>query len=126
VYFGDIGRNSTTLIHYFENNGARRCSPDENPAEYMLDVIGAGATATSQKNWHDVWKHSKEAAEVQREVDEIQHDGLNRPPVATTRHSEFAAPWSLQAVELMQRNAQRHWRDSTYLIAKLGLNIIAG
>ncbi|KAG6819856.1 hypothetical protein H0H93_007942, partial [Arthromyces matolae] len=31
VYFGDLGRNATTLINYFEKNGSRLCAPDENP-----------------------------------------------------------------------------------------------
>ena len=31
VYFGDLGHNSTTLIDYFERNGARKCLPEENP-----------------------------------------------------------------------------------------------
>jgi ABC-2 type transporter len=31
VYFGDIGSRSKQLLEYFENNGARICSPDENP-----------------------------------------------------------------------------------------------
>lgn len=35
VYFGDIGKNSETLLNYFESNGAAKCEPEENPAEYM-------------------------------------------------------------------------------------------
>jgi len=31
VYAGDIGHNATTLIKYFERNGARTCLPHENP-----------------------------------------------------------------------------------------------
>jgi len=31
VYFGDLGRNATTLINYFERNGGRHCDPIENP-----------------------------------------------------------------------------------------------
>lgn len=31
VYFGDVGHNATTIIHYFERNGGRTCLPDENP-----------------------------------------------------------------------------------------------
>jgi len=73
----------------------------------MLDVIGAGATASSETNWHDVWQRSNEAAELQREVDKIRHDGFNSPPVVITRRSEFAAPWSFQVVELIKRSAQR-------------------
>ncbi|KAF8751885.1 ABC transporter, partial [Rhizoctonia solani] len=59
-YFGDLGENSSTLISYFEQNGARKCQSDENPAEYMLDVIGAGATATSAIDWHATWKAAPE------------------------------------------------------------------
>jgi len=58
VYFGDLGHNSTTVIHYFEENGSRKCDADENPAEFMLDVIGAGATGTSEIDWHTIWRHS--------------------------------------------------------------------
>ena len=31
VYFGDIGPRSAVMIDYFERNGARKCSDDENP-----------------------------------------------------------------------------------------------
>jgi ATP-binding cassette subfamily G (WHITE) protein 2 (SNQ2) len=34
TYFGNIGDNSRVLLDYFERNGARRCTPEENPAEY--------------------------------------------------------------------------------------------
>lgn len=126
VYFGDLGHNSTTLINYFEKNGSRSCSSDENPAEFMLDAIGAGATATSDRDWYDIWQHSKESAEVQRTVDQIHEDGVNRPPVETSRHSAFAASWGQQTMELIKRSSLRNWRDPTYLFAKLILNIVGG
>ena len=37
VYFGDIGENSSTLLGYFERQGARPCGKEENPAEYILE-----------------------------------------------------------------------------------------
>ncbi|KZP27013.1 pleiotropic drug resistance ABC transporter [Athelia psychrophila] len=126
VYFGDLGENSSTLIRYFEENKARPCQPEENPAEYMLDVIGAGATATSAQDWHDVWVRSKECSELERQVDQIHQDGINRPAVETARHSEFASSWMTQTIALCDRNAKRHWRDPTYLMAKLVLNIVGG
>lgn len=126
VYFGDIGPNSMTLIKYFERNSSRTCLPEENPAEFMLEVIGAGAMTTSEQDWHSIWKCSREAKQVQREVDAIHMDGSNRPPAGTSHHSEFAASWGYQTVELLRRNAQRHWRDPTYLMAKLALNISGG
>jgi ATP-binding cassette subfamily G (WHITE) protein 2 (PDR) len=33
VYFGDIGKNSETLLKYFESNGAEKCGENDNPAE---------------------------------------------------------------------------------------------
>ena len=36
VYFGDIGTRSSIMIDYFERNGARQCSDDENP--YVLSL----------------------------------------------------------------------------------------
>ena len=31
VYFGDLGQHCSTLIDYFQRNGARKCTPEENP-----------------------------------------------------------------------------------------------
>lgn len=38
VYFGDLGDKASTLLNYFDRNGARTCSETENPAEYILEV----------------------------------------------------------------------------------------
>ncbi|KAH9484099.1 Brefeldin A resistance protein [Psilocybe cubensis] len=126
VYFGNIGHNATTLIEYFEKNGGRKCLPHENPAEYMLDVIGAGATATSDLDWYEIWKKSQEAVKLQEEIDAIHTEGRNRPAVTTEIHNEFATPWGYQVKELFKRNASSFWRDPDYLMAKLVLNAIGG
>ncbi|KAF9461727.1 pleiotropic drug resistance ABC transporter [Collybia nuda] len=126
VYFGDIGHNATKLIHYFETNGARHCAPTENPAEYMLDIIGAGATATSEQDWHAIWKKAPESTSVQQEIDAIHAEGRSRPAVEATLHSEFASSWGNQFFQLFNRGSRAHWRDPTYLFAKLILNIFGG
>ncbi|KAG6850300.1 hypothetical protein H0H93_015242 [Arthromyces matolae] len=126
VFFGDIGHNATSLISYFERNGSRRCHPDENPAEFMLDVIGAGATATSEQDWHDIWLRSDEAKVLENEVEVIHTEGRNRPAIEAAYHHEFATNWFYQTSLLLKRNAQDYWRSPTYLISKLVLNISAG
>ncbi|KAI9872194.1 MAG: ATP-binding cassette transporter snq2, partial [Watsoniomyces obsoletus] len=45
AYFGDIGDSSRTVIDYFESNGAFQCPGSANPAEYILDVVGAGVNS---------------------------------------------------------------------------------
>ena len=95
-------------------------------AEFMLDVIGAGATATSAENWHEIWNASKHSLQLQQELDAIHSEGRNRPPVKATFHSEFAASWIYQTIQLSKRDAAAHWRDPTYLVAKLALNSVGG
>ncbi|KAI0074337.1 hypothetical protein K474DRAFT_1648129 [Panus rudis PR-1116 ss-1] len=126
VYFGDLGYHCETLINYFERNGARKCGPEENPAEYILAVTGAGATAHSDRDWHEVWDRSPEAEQVQRDLEQIHAEGRSRPPPQATYKSEFATSWVYQFGLLFTRELQDHWRNPTYLMSKLGLNIVAG
>lgn len=92
----------------------------------MLDVIGAGATASSKQDWYEIWKGSKDAMEVQRDIERIHTEGRNRPAIEATLRTEFATSLGYQIYELTKRNTQSHCRDATYLVAKLVLNIASG
>lgn len=76
VYFGDIGENSKAMISYFERNNHGACPATANPAEWMLEVIGAAPgrqlistgsrrgvrapnTATCKSNWRSSRPRSK-------------------------------------------------------------------
>ncbi|KAG6805126.1 hypothetical protein H0H93_005568, partial [Arthromyces matolae] len=95
-------------------------------AEFMLDVIGAGATATSAQDWHEIWLKSDESKRLQTEVETIHSEGRERPAVEATLHHEFATSWFYQVALLLRRNAQAYWRNPTYLMSKISLNIIGG
>ena len=92
----------------------------------MLDVIGAGATATSATDWHSVWKKSPESVSLKEELTKIHAEGRQRPPVATTQKSEFSTSWGYQTFALTQRAFSTYWRNPTYLLAKMLLNIAGG
>ncbi|KAG1782156.1 P-loop containing nucleoside triphosphate hydrolase protein [Suillus placidus] len=126
VYFGDTGENSSTMLNYFERNGAPRCGSDDNPAEYMLDVIGAGATATSTTDWYNVWKCSPEAAQLQDHINDLHEQGRSHPRQLSARYSVFATSWLHQFVVLTHRNFQAYWRNPQYIRAKFMLNIAGG
>ncbi|KAJ2176310.1 ATP-binding cassette transporter snq2, partial [Coemansia sp. RSA 532] len=68
VYFGDLGSDASTLIGYFERNGAPKCPPSANPAEYILDVAGKSGSAI---DWPQMWRDSPECQSVLTEVDRI-------------------------------------------------------
>lgn len=97
-----------------------------NRAEFILDVIGAGATATSKADWHQIWTASLESMLVHNEIDVIVGQGRNTPPVTAAIRSGFATPWIYQVWALLVRNLTHYWRDPTYLMAKLMLNIVGG
>ncbi|GME76728.1 unnamed protein product [Ambrosiozyma monospora] len=80
VYFGDIGEHSRTLLNYFESQGARKCSDEENPAEYILEAIGAGATASVNEDWYQKWVNSPNCAAVTQEIEKLISDTAKLPP----------------------------------------------
>ena len=95
-------------------------------AEYMLEVIGAGAGAVSDQDWHGVWKNSPEAASLRWELDEIHSRVKVHPSDRGARTQDFATSWFYQVSQLTQRASQYYWRTPTYLMAKLVLNIAGG
>jgi ATP-binding cassette subfamily G (WHITE) protein 2 (PDR) len=124
VYFGDIGKNSETLLNYFESNGAEKCDDDANPAEYMLTMVGAGATGKSTKDWHDVWKNSNEAKEIQNHLAHIKEEMGSQPSEENIgSHSEFAMPFTQQLVAVTSRVFQQYWRTPGYIYSKLLLGV---
>lgn len=79
VYFGDIGSDSHVLRDYFARHGAV-CPPNVNPAEYMLEAIGAGVNPrVGDKDWQDVWLESPECQIVRQEINAIKAKGLATP-----------------------------------------------
>lgn len=126
VYFGDLGPGCRTLIEYFEANGGRKCEPHENPAEWMLDVIGAGATASSKVDWREAWLRSSQSVAFREELEHIHTEGRKRPPVAAAQKSSFATSWAHQFFVLTQRLFTAYWRNPSYVMAKIMLNIAGG
>ncbi|KAK9459062.1 ABC-2 type transporter-domain-containing protein [Lipomyces oligophaga] len=128
VYFGDIGTNSRTLVNYFETQGAPKCGSDENPAEYILNCIGAGATAVTDRDWYDVWTASENFSKVTREIEEL-HAELSQLPAQQTGKDytgRFAVPWTTQARAVITRTFQQYWRNPSYIMAKGMLYIVSG
>jgi ATP-binding cassette subfamily G (WHITE) protein 2 (SNQ2) len=79
VYFGDIGRDSVHVRNYFARYGAR-CPPNTNPAEYMLEVIGAGVTPRiGKRDWKDIWLESPEFQRALKEIADIKKSALALP-----------------------------------------------
>ena len=127
VYHGSLGKDSRTMIDYFELNGASTCPPSANPAEYMLEAIGAGNPGYRGKDWGDVWAQSEEHG--QRTV-EIQQIISERQSVQTRSNMdddrEYAMPMFTQIVTVIKRQFVAYWRTPDYVIGKFMLHIFTG
>ena len=126
VYFGDIGENASTLIKYFERNGGFACPKEANPAEWMLEVIGAAPGSHTDVDWFDAWRNSPEYAEVHQELDRLVEEGPNQMQRTETQqkredkaaYAAFAAPFSQQMWHVQKRVFQQYWRTPSYIYSK--------
>lgn len=70
----------------------------------MLEIA-----ADKEFDWHEAWKESNEASEIQREIDRIHHQQSSMPshdddPSAL---KEFAMPFTTQLIEVTYRVFQQ-------------------
>ncbi len=87
-------------------------------------MVGAGATGKSTKDWHEIWKTSNEAIEVQNELARIKQEMGSQPSGDdTTSHSEFAMPFPNQLYEVTVRVFQQYWRTPGYIYSKILLGV---
>jgi hypothetical protein len=128
VYFGKIGPNSQDVIDYFERNGAAKCLPDDNPAEYILQVIGAGATVKVDRDWGDVWDGTLDGQQAITETAALktEYQELESTDEPEELDQTFAAPWFTQYRAVQSRAFQIYWRSPTYIYSKITLNVAAG
>ena len=127
VYHGELGKDSRTLIDYFERNGADKCPPRANPAEYMLEAIGAGDPNYDGKDWGDVWASSPEHEERSQEIHQMISSRRNIETSSKTKDNrEYAMPLSTQVSTVVYRSFTAYWRDPDYMVGKFLLHIITG
>ena len=129
VYFGDIGPNARTLLDYFEPRSGIKVGENDNPAEYILEAIGAGATATTDKDWAQLFKESQLSAELDASLRDIaaRRSDSGAPEGNKSQQSrEYAQPVGTQIAVTVYRTFLSYWRNPGYLSGKLALNLIAG
>ncbi|KAL3456007.1 ATP-binding cassette transporter [Aspergillus heterothallicus] len=119
VYFGDIGDSSRIMVEYFERYGAEPCAPNENPAEWMLHVIGAAPGSTAICDWAETWKSSPEFSRVRHELDGLQASNADSIDEDNVPRLQYAAPFHVQLRLCTKRVFEQYWRTPSYLYSKL-------
>ncbi|QPG73910.1 hypothetical protein FOA43_001225 [Brettanomyces nanus] len=126
VYYGDLGENCNTLIKYFEAHGASACPPQANPAEWMLEVIGAAPGSHAAKDYHDVWMASAERKAVREELQDMEEKLVNvEMDDSGEAIREFACSLWEQYICVTRRVFQQYWRTPSYIWSKFYLTVLA-
>ncbi|KAF9892130.1 hypothetical protein FE257_002536 [Aspergillus nanangensis] len=127
VYFGEVGSNARTLMDYFVRNGGPACPSGANPAEHMLEVIGAAPGAQTDIDWPAVWRTSPEYREVHAELGNLRRLADKPAHLADANdkssYAEFAAPFLEQLVHVARRVFQQYWRSPSYIYSKALLTV---
>ena len=127
VYAGELGKDSRKLIGYFEKHGGAKCPEDANPAEWMLDTIGAGNPEYKGQDWGDTWQASENYEEQTRQMASIiekrQAAGRSR---SVQDDREYAMPLWTQTVAVVKRSFVAYWRTPNYILGKFILHIFTG
>lgn len=127
VYFGELGQDSRKLLGYFERNGATKCPPKVNPAEYMLDTIGAGNPDYKGQDWGDVWQQSEENQALSQEIQHLIEGRRNHSTAGQIKDErEYAMPLSTQLWTVIYRSFTSIWRSPEYIIGMFMLHIFTG
>jgi ATP-binding cassette, subfamily G (WHITE), member 2, PDR len=126
VYFGEIGKNSSILMDYFTRQGGPALPEGQNPAEHMLEVIGAAPGTHSDIDWPAVWRKSPEYHAVQNELSRLSDNPIVRTTTGlqkdASQSSDFAAPFPTQMALVTKRLYQQFWRSPSYIYSKLVLS----
>lgn len=125
VYFGDIGKDACVLLDYLRSHGAE-CPHDANPAEYMLDAIGAGqAQRVGDRDWADIFADSPELANIKDRISQMKTERLaevgSSPP---TDEKEYATPLMHQLKIVQRRTNLAFWRSPNYGFTRLFNHVI--
>lgn len=111
------------MTDYFQSHGARQCHKEENPAEWLLDVIGASVGSDNTKDWSETWKNSSRKQEVKNRLVDMKEE-LSASPMQPNGKAkqEFAVPFATQLWAVTVRNMEQDWRIPSYLYSKILLS----
>lgn len=124
VYNGPVGKDGQHVIKYFADRGAQ-CPPGINPAEFMLDAIGAGSQPRmGPRDWADLYRESEMHQDNLRKIEEINREGASHPKAEVSKRSEYAAPWLTQFTVVLKRTMLSTWRQPTYQYTRLVQHLV--
>lgn len=109
------------MTSYFEKHKAQPIAPTQNPAEWVLEVIGAAAGTEATKDWAQVWRSSSEFGQVKEQLETVRREAptTTRTEDNVAAKRSFATPFYFQLFMCTKRAFEQYWRTPSYIWAKL-------
>ncbi|KAL7546777.1 hypothetical protein ACHAWF_010122 [Thalassiosira exigua] len=128
VYFGPLGPCSCDLVSYFEDLGTSRMNKGENPATWMLNVLGEQIMVKGENgeeeplNFARAWELSSKNAELQQRL--AQEVESPDPACEIKYDTEFAASAWRRDTLMANRLVMIYWRSPAYNLSRMVLAVV--
>ena len=122
AYDGPMGKACSEPLKYLGTYG-RPCRETENPAEYFLEVIGAGSRSTVTDDWAQIWQESETREKRQQVLDQLTSISPTDTYSLSKYSGTYAAPFHVQLAVILRRTWFYYWRDPDYGTSMLLLHI---
>lgn len=118
VYHGELGKDCSQLVSYFESRGAPEIELGDNPANWMLRVLEAPNVGDLAESY----LHSSDCASLAKELDAIA--SAPDPDLKLSYDSEFAATKKSRRFFVNSRLQTIYWRSPSYNLSRLTVSLV--
>lgn len=125
AYDGSLGKNCETAVDYFQQRSQVICNEGQNPAEYLLDIVGAGSRSSNTVDWASQWLQTKACADRHEQLQDLTRDDRDCSPDLQVS-GNYATSFTSQLSVVLRRSWLFNWRDTDYFIAKVFMNLANG
>ena len=122
AYDGPMGKECSEPLNYLATYG-RPCRQTENPAEYFLEVVGAGSRSTVTDDWAQIWQESETREKRNQILDQLTSISPTDAYSLSKYSGTYAAPFHVQLAVILRRTWFYYWREPDYGTSKLLLHI---
>lgn len=129
VFYGETGVCSSNLIAYFEGLGATPMNVGENPATWMLNVLGEHISVKNKASGEDeelnfaiAWKESSNSVEVSKRLTELSE--TKEEEMEIKFEDTYAVGWLKRDNLMGNRLVKIYWRSPAYNLARMALSAV--
>ncbi|BFI42905.1 ATP-binding cassette, subfamily G (WHITE), member 2, PDR [Marchantia polymorpha subsp. ruderalis] len=120
VYAGPLGRNSCSLVEYFEAiPGVPKIKDGYNPAAWMLEVTSQGTENKLNVNFFEIYKNSALFERNKALVSELSTPAPNTEDIYFSE--KFSQPFLVQLKYCLLKKHWTYWRSPDYNILRFAL-----